>query len=323
LALSSAEKDVAKKHLEWRARHWFELAAATATGETRAKLETYLKDLPPREGAGETKVHLCDLEEFGVIVGFGGSLGKKGKLGYRLEAIADPPITVNGKHFENGLSSHPPNFGEAVVKYRLGKTAQEFRTRVALNDSALRVASPLTFTVFGDGKELWSSKPVQRNKEVQDCRVSVAGVDVLELHVRCPGDNTYAHAVWLDPYIVTGGAGKRPATEDAKEQFVGDWELTLRNDPTMRMVWSISHRKGMWTITGEFIRGREVLGTTRGQDIKSVDGKLIFVMHHVKKVAPNWQDGFVTATVQGDRLDYDSTDAGGRADHATMTRMKK
>jgi hypothetical protein len=40
-------------------------------------------------------------------------------------------------------------------------------------------------------------------------------------------------------------------------------------------------------------------------------------------VAPYWQDGSVTATVQGDRLDYESTDADGRSDRATMMRVKQ
>jgi hypothetical protein len=54
LMLSEEEKDVAKKHLQWRARHWFEQALPSVTGLTRTKVEAYLKDIPLRERASHS-----------------------------------------------------------------------------------------------------------------------------------------------------------------------------------------------------------------------------------------------------------------------------
>src|SRR5262249_19684663 len=147
-------------------------------------------------------------------------------LGYNHTGLpGEAVLSVGGKRFTNSLSTHPPANGDAVVKFRLGKAAQEFRVSVAISDSAKDPQSPLTFKVLGDGKELWASKPVQAVREVRDCIVTVTGVDVLELRVHCPGNESYAHAVWLDPYIMTTRVETRPAVavDDTAKQFVGLW----------------------------------------------------------------------------------------------------
>lgn len=60
--------------------------------------------------------------------------------------------------------------------------------------------TPLTFEVYGDGKQLWKSKPVKRCGEPQHCKsVNVKTVKQLELRVECPGDAGYAVAVWYEP----------------------------------------------------------------------------------------------------------------------------
>lgn len=209
LALAEKEKEPAKKQARWRARFWFEQALDNATGDTRTKAEGYLKDIPPRDATSLAKTYLSDMQEFDVKVGYG-SFGKKGQLGYGQKADS---LSVNAQKFPNALSTHPPEFGDASVKYKLNKNAKEFRTLVAINDTAFRTASALTFSVWGDGKELWSSKPVQKPKVVQECSVSVVGVEVLELRVHCPGSYGEAQAVWLDPYILTtGNVEKAPGT---------------------------------------------------------------------------------------------------------------
>ncbi len=60
----------------------------------------------------------------------------------------------------------------------------------------------LTFLVLGDGKVLWKSDLVDTARSVQDCKVDVGGIDVLELRVDCPGSGVNAHAVWLDPRVL-------------------------------------------------------------------------------------------------------------------------
>jgi WD40 repeat protein len=152
--------------------------------------------------------YLSDMEETEVEVSEG-RFGKKGRLGF--SAAGSDRIRVNGKEQPHGLSMHALSNASATAKYDLGKTAQTFLASVALNDSAGapnrppgrgRVPSPLRFLVLGDGKVLWRSKPVDVARNVQECKVDVKGVEVLELRVDCPGLAVNAHAVWLEPRIL-------------------------------------------------------------------------------------------------------------------------
>jgi hypothetical protein len=115
-------------------------------------------------------------------------------------------IAVNGVKYPLGLGMHPNPSSSSQVKFLLrGLKARRFTSSVAVNDTIEKGSeSPLTFTVLGDGKPLWTSKPVQRRGTAQECSVNVSGIDVLELRVHCPGGNGGAHAVWLDPCVTTG-----------------------------------------------------------------------------------------------------------------------
>jgi NPCBM/NEW2 domain-containing protein len=117
---------------------------------------------------------------------------------------------VNGNESPNGLSMCPNSNTYAEAKYRLGKAAKTFLASVALNDSAGgaglapgvgRIPTPLIFQVVGDSKLLWKSKPVDVSRSVQECKVDVSAVNVLELRVACPGSYVNAQAVWLEPRV--------------------------------------------------------------------------------------------------------------------------
>jgi hypothetical protein len=155
--------------------------------------------------------YLSDMQEFDVKVYR--QFAKKGNLGFGEgdPRYANGKIRVNGKETPNGLATHALSNTQATVKYRLGNTAHTFVTSVALNDSAGapgrppgegKIPTPLTFQVLGDGKVLWSSKPVDVARSVQDCQVDVTGVGVLELRVDCPGSYVNAQAVWLEPRVL-------------------------------------------------------------------------------------------------------------------------
>jgi hypothetical protein len=323
LTLGKLEKDTAAKHLHWRARYWFEKALPTAAEETRTKLEAYLKDIAPREGSGAlVRVNLSDMEEFDVKVGYG-KFAKGGRLGYNLVGQAgEAELAVGGKKYTNTLSGHPPTNGDASFKFRLGKAATEFRTQVALNDSALEPKTELTFKVLGDGKELWASKPVQAAQQVQNCSVSVAGVDVLELRVSCPGDQSYAHAVWLDPYIMTTKLEKRPPIDDTGKPFVGVWAEQNVAGSGVDALYTFNNQRGMWTLQVQYLRRRQVVGLAEGTDLKLADGKLTFGLHHVRKVAAHWEDSTDVATVKGDRMEirWKTPTAGGTN---ALTRIRR
>jgi hypothetical protein len=161
--------------------------------------------------------YLSDMDEFDVKVTQGppgvDRFTKKGNLGY---GEADPRyangrIRVDGKESPNGLSLCPDSNTFAGVKYRLNKLALTFIASAALNDTVGAPGSPpgvgkiptaLTFQVWGDGKLLWKSEPVDKAGFVQECSVSVAGVEVLDLRIQCPGECTNASGVWVEPRVL-------------------------------------------------------------------------------------------------------------------------
>jgi hypothetical protein len=149
-----------------------------------------------KDGAPAARwIYLSDLQE----MDWSGheAFGKNGSSKYA-------HITVNGIRYLKGLWTHPRDRGDCSVKYRLsGLDATTFVTKVAINDSAIpKLRSSLTFQVLGDGKALTTSVPMRAKGQVQECRISVKDVRVLELRVYCQGSFDSAHAVWLDPHLL-------------------------------------------------------------------------------------------------------------------------
>jgi serine/threonine-protein kinase len=158
---------------------------------------------------GEVR-YLSDLAEFDVRVAEG-RFAKKGKLGYMAGNPPSGRIITNGKESPNGLSMHPESNSYARAKYKLDKSAKTFLASVALNDSAGapgkppgvgKIPTPLVWKVVGDGEVLWESKPIDAARQVQQCEVAVAGVEVLELRVECGGSAVNAQPVWIEPRVV-------------------------------------------------------------------------------------------------------------------------
>ncbi len=121
---------------------------------------------------------------------------------------APPPpfagVRVHDQPSPHGIFMHPPmlpNGGAASLSYKLGKQYGVFNADISLNDGPPEADTPLTFSVFGDGRLLWQSHPVRRQADADRCAVSVKGVDVLTLQVNCPGSPRGAHAVWVEPSV--------------------------------------------------------------------------------------------------------------------------
>jgi Zn-dependent protease with chaperone function len=114
------------------------------------------------------------------------------------------PIQFGGARSRHGLGMHPPAApAYTSAKFCLGKQAELFKATAAINDTTRWCWSPAVFTVHGDGKELWRSVWIAHNHtHSQKCRVSVAGVDVLQLRVECVNNNPGVHAVWLEPRVL-------------------------------------------------------------------------------------------------------------------------
>jgi hypothetical protein len=160
----------------------------------------------PRNPGGleeRSPVYLCNLRETLSSVGFG-VLGKNGDLGY-VPRSGDRRIVVRGVSAEKGLSMHATARGFSFARYQLDGKYTRFHAEAAANDSVREgprgmADTPMTFTVIGDGRELWRSRPLQSPGESQACILDVTGVRQLEVRVYCDGQGA-AHAVWVDPYV--------------------------------------------------------------------------------------------------------------------------
>lgn len=111
-------------------------------------------------------------------------------------------IVVGGVHFPYGFMMHPHANQEARAAFVLGGKYRRLRGGVGINDSVQqRCASGQTFRILGDGRKLWSSRPLQTRGESQAFDVDISQIHKLELIVSCAGPNHWAHAVWLDPLL--------------------------------------------------------------------------------------------------------------------------
>ncbi|KAF1318254.1 Hect e3 ubiquitin, partial [Globisporangium splendens] len=160
-------------------------------------------------------VYLSNIREYHYSVGYG-TFGKGNQLGYASDADArnlpagatTPSVSVhiNGEPRQRCLSTHPPSQGEAFVIYDLGDAYNRFVGAVGINDDVqneiLQQRSvSVVFSIIGDGKELWHSKPVSEVRQVEKFDLSVRDVRMLELKVTCSGSNHCAHAIWIDPCV--------------------------------------------------------------------------------------------------------------------------
>jgi hypothetical protein len=121
---------------------------------------------------------------------------------------------------EHSISMQPPgrvgDYASVIFNFSGYRT---FHAKVGLRPGADEdSASPLTFAVFGDGKLLWASKPIQKRGESDDCLCEVTGVRRLVLRVRCGGGNACACGAWIDPYLVECDSFAEAARAERKKR---------------------------------------------------------------------------------------------------------
>jgi hypothetical protein len=139
---------------------------------------------------------LSDLAEFDAVAPEPKWPFSKGETGGHV-------IKVGGVKSPHGLGMHPGWGKFSSVKYKLGMEAALFRAKSAINDSTDWCWSPATFTVWGDGQELWRSREHGHTQvRSQECEVIVKDVNILELRVEVLNGNQGVHAVWFEPRIL-------------------------------------------------------------------------------------------------------------------------
>ncbi len=94
-------------------------------------------------------------------------------------------LTVGGKRYEGGIAAR----GGSETEYDIAGIFAAFSAQVGIDDG---FAGTLTFTVRGDGKEIWSSGPMSKADGLKPVTVEVAGVKRLVLRTTAAAGVTQA-----------------------------------------------------------------------------------------------------------------------------------
>ena len=118
-------------------------------------------------------------------------------------SITRQPLSLGGKAFAHGVGTH----AESEVAIQLDGKAQWFSAQAGIDDHASNQLASVEFVVTGDGRELWRSGICHYGEPARDCRVSLAGVQLLELTVTDAEDGIdYDHADWAAANFEFAGA---------------------------------------------------------------------------------------------------------------------
>lgn len=157
---------------------------------------------------------LDDLKETSFEVGYG-TLGKHGQTTFPPEFVNK--FRLNGVLVPHTLGLCPKDKSPGFVTYDLGGRFNRFRATVALNravhedglEGIRKLAnftglahSPITFRIYGDGKELWKSQPLVRLGDSQECDVPLPAVKELRLETQGSGATDYAWAYFANPRVM-------------------------------------------------------------------------------------------------------------------------
>ncbi len=200
----AADKSDAARKDDWtikpmrvRAAYWYQRALAGLSGLALIKAQKRIDEAEPARGestALET-AFLDDLPELPPNIGVG-RLGKHGDAGY-----PGPRFKVRGAQPSHALSMQPPANGSSSVSYTLDHKWKSVTATAAIADDAKDMQGTLTFKVYGDGKQLWSSRPMRGVGQFQECSLRISNVQTLKLEVNCTGPNREAHAIWVNPVL--------------------------------------------------------------------------------------------------------------------------
>ncbi|MCH8045262.1 MAG: NPCBM/NEW2 domain-containing protein [Planctomycetes bacterium] len=200
-----------KTHIKARAVKWYQRASPKLAGLSKLTAQRRVDDVlretaalarnDDRPGGKKSgryrKKYLDDLKEVSHKALF---FGKNGATGYPRVSVSR--CKFRGVNLTHAIALHPRTKSSAHIIYDLGGKYSSLLTGVGIIEGAgVDSSSPLTFKVYGDGKILWQSRPLQKRNDGQDCKISIRGVRQLKLEVNCPGILNGAHAAWINPVI--------------------------------------------------------------------------------------------------------------------------
>ena len=89
------------------------------------------------------------------------------------------PLQVNGQRFKAGIGT----LTNSRIEVR-NTGAADFVTKVGIDDSTLNTGQSATFSIYGDGKLLVTSKPRAFGQAAQTLTAHIKGVKIIELVTR-------------------------------------------------------------------------------------------------------------------------------------------
>ncbi len=109
-------------------------------------------------------------------------------------------MTIAGVTFERGFGTH----AESSLLIQLNGKASLFTAQVGIDDEIKGHEPAAEFILVADGKNIWSSGVMRFGDSARSCKVSLTGVQKLELVVGDGGNgNYYDHADWADAKFET------------------------------------------------------------------------------------------------------------------------
>jgi len=142
------------------------------------------------------EICLTQLKPISVAQDFG-SL----QINQNLASAAGPKswafLSVNYYFYPKGFATH----ANSKIVFDLGKKFEKFATDYGI-DSDAGANGSVIFEIWGDGKQLFSSKIIKKFDLPQRIEVNVKGVKTLELIAKDAGDGIIDdHADWLEPVL--------------------------------------------------------------------------------------------------------------------------
>lgn len=252
-SLAAKEEGSAKRSMQSRAKAFYDryLSINTNNDLLRNRVELAVKAIEART---ITKTKLTTIKPV------------------RFKILLQPEPHVS----EDRIWAHPDGDNSSVVEYELGGQYKVLAGTAALNNKGPTTCI-LTFRIVGDGKLLWTSKPLVKAKEPlsEQFNVNINGVKTLQLYVDCKGSPTNAWTTWDNVTLETSGpltasSSKVETKEDDRllKALAGTtWKftttkelatITFNDDMTVSRSWISG--KGKWRTNGPATVKAAILG---------------------------------------------------------------
>jgi hypothetical protein len=156
---------------------------------------------------------VADPTIFRTAAGWGGTRGAGDRPQYAGWGGARADSAPYGQTLQIARQTYPAGIGilaNSRLEVRNGKHGR-FVAKVGVDDSATDKASTVTFTVFGDGKQLAQSRPMKWGMAAEALAVDVSGVELIELVARSSATANEALPVTWGEAALLGQAANAPA----------------------------------------------------------------------------------------------------------------